>query len=301
MNPLLMQLFPTVIELLQEASKTEAGKNVMERGKKMVQVALPSINSFSSLAISFLSTDVTSTDNTKNASVLTRRLDILDNGLSLPASFQKNQSIKMPQKISNDLDILKGQNEILFLSNSIQYFVDSHKSRVGIDRNISFALQYDIEAVVRYLKKNNEIRFPGYLLHQLMGLAKTVEELNIFYDSILNDGNVQDFSNEDDHKEAYFDTVGIEGKKYSFGYIPHNLQLKFKKDEIKVIPQKDSGFLSSVKGLVSSKETEEYINGEAHETLYILKAELESNEELEKLIIKKLKSKGQPITLITQE
>lgn len=300
MNPALVALFPTIIELMQEASKTDTGKEAIVKTKKVIEVALPTIQKASALAISFLSLDLSTVDNTKNASVLTRKLDILDSGLSIPATFQKNQSMKMTQKTSNDLDTLKGQNEILFLSHSIQYFIDSHRMRVGIDSNISYALQYDIKAVVKYLEKNNEIRFPGYLLHQLMGLSKTIEEMNVFYDSIINNGTVQDFSDEGKCEELFSETIGIDNKKMNSGYMPHTLQLKFAKKEQAKFPQKDHGFLGSVKGLVTSKELQGHL-GEAHEALYILRDELMSNEELEKRIIHKLKTTEQPILLMTKE
>lgn len=73
---------------------------------------------------------------------LTKPLSIIDSGLSIPASFYENQTVKINNEISDDLAVLKGQNEINFLSNSIRYFVDSHIGRTGIDRGISYALQY---------------------------------------------------------------------------------------------------------------------------------------------------------------
>lgn len=73
--------------------------------------------------------------------LLTRPLNIVNNGLSIPASFSENQFKKIKCDITDDLTIIKGQNELLFLSNSIRYFVESHVTRTGVDRGISHALQ----------------------------------------------------------------------------------------------------------------------------------------------------------------
>ena len=186
MNPALVALFPTVIDLIQEVSKTDAGKEILGKTKKIIEIALPKVQMASEIAIQFLAIDVTGGEKSTEIS-LSKNLPILDSGLNLPLSYQRNQSVKFKNQISADLDVIKGQNEILFLSNSINYFIESHKSITGIDRGISYALQYDIQAVCNHLKKNPDIRFPGYLLHQLVGLTNTIEELNIFYNSILHD------------------------------------------------------------------------------------------------------------------
>ena len=48
--------------------------------------------------------------------VLDRRVEILENDLSLPKNFMEKQLVRIGQDISDDLSIIKGQNEILFLS-----------------------------------------------------------------------------------------------------------------------------------------------------------------------------------------
>lgn len=289
MNPALIALFPTVIELLQEASKTETGKEIISKARQVVEVALPIAQTASEIAIKFLATDLTSGD--KGTEIqLSKNLAILDNGLNLPLSYQRNQSVKFKNKISADLDVIKGQNEILFLSNSINYFIDSHKSVTGIDRGISYALQYDIQAVCNHLKSNPDIRFPGYLLHQLIGLTNTLEELNIFYNSILHDGKVYSRDDKDHYKEIFQETIGIDNKQQQGEYIPQAFLLEWQREQLlKVEIPKSISIFESVKGLVS-KEQQQALNDEAHDALYLLKAELESNESLEKKIKRKISS-----------
>lgn len=299
MNPSLTKLFPTVIKLLQEASQTPEGQEILAKTKKIVEIALPKIHMASEIAIQFLSTDLTESEKTTEIQ-LSKNLPILDNGLNLPLSYQRNQSVKFKNKISSDLDVIKGQNEILFLSNSINYFIDSHRGITGIDRGISYALQYDIQAVCNHLKKNPEIRFPGYLLHQLLGLTNTLEEMNIFYNSILHDGRVYSREDKDYYKNLFEETYGIENKQQQGDYIPHAFMLEWQREKLlKLETSKATSIFDSVKGLVT-KEQQQMLNDEAHDALYLLRLELESNELLEKKIKRKLQSQeSQSIKLIT--
>ncbi|WP_256414347.1 hypothetical protein [Acinetobacter sp. 5862] len=291
-----------LLMMFYEFSQTEAGQKVIQQGKNfLIEVALPKLQaSASGIAIKIRST---STDTLHQSNIkLNKSLNIVNNGLSLPLSYQENLSVsRISHKISNDLDIIKGQNEILFLSNSIQYFLDSHQTRTGLDRGISYALQYDIDAVCQHLKKNKDIRFPGYLLHQLTCLSRTIEELNVFYDSILNNGKVKSFEEKDKtgHKEKFNKTVGIDGKKVDYGYLPYSLQLEFLRDSSEKAQKKSSVF-DSMKGLVGSKELEAELNDTAHDALFILKAELAANEELEFKIHEKLKLEDKPMILIVE-
>ena len=275
MNPALVALFPTVIDLIQEVSKTDAGKEILGKTKKIIEIALPKVQMASEIAIQFLAIDVTGGEKSTEIS-LSKNLPILDSGLNLPLSYQRNQSVKFKNQISADLDVIKGQNEILFLSNSINYFIESHKSITGIDRGISYALQYDIQAVCNHLKKNPDIRFPGYLLHQLVGLTNTIEELNIFYNSILHDGKVYSRDDKDHYKSIFDETIGIDNKQQQGDYIPQAFLLEWQREQLlKTEIPKSTSIFESVKGLVS-KEQQQILNDEAHDTLYLLKAELES-------------------------
>ncbi|MBR9856368.1 MAG: hypothetical protein GYB38_01530 [Gammaproteobacteria bacterium] len=288
MNPAIVKLFPTVMQLLDEASKTEAGQKYLDKGKRVVEVSLPYIKDASELAIDFLSTDVGKElfGDVKNIK-LSKKLDVVDRGLSLPSSYDKNQSASIKQKITDGFEITKGQSEILFLSNSINYFIDSHKFRVGIDRNISYALQYDVNAVTEYLKKRSDIRFPGYLLHQLQSLSSTIRELNIFYASLCNDGYVSDY-NEEDLLAKLNKKYGAEGKaSESIGYYPCDMMLYAKRclgDSVNQNKPSPSGrfFAGKIfdKGEVASG---------VHDALEILNDELIFNEKLESNIVEKLK------------
>jgi hypothetical protein len=191
------------------------------------------------------------------------------------------------------LDIIKGQNELLFLSNSINYFLESHKTRTGIDRGISYALQYDIAAVSNHLNKRKDLRFPGYLLHQFISLAETIKDLNIFYTSILHDGHVPTFE-EQDMKEELHKRYGIDNRKGEIGmYVPYEIKMQILRNYPSVTKenQKEKSLANLsiiIKDMVSTRESQE-INDSVHGALYILKEELVSNEELEYQIVKMLK------------
>lgn len=285
-------LLPTAVDLLQEIGKTGIGRTVTKQGKKVMEVAIPLVKKASQLTINFLATNIGGEVpvNTKTIQ-LSQPLDIVENGLSLPLSYQENQFKTISQKITDDLDIIKGQNEILFLSNSIHYFLDSHKTRTGIDRGISYALQYDIAAVCNYLKKRRELRFPGYLLHQFTSLAETIKDLNIFYASILHDGHVPIFD-EQEIKEEFLKGFGIDKRKGDIGmYVPYEMKMRILRESPPVTEEKPKGgsLMSVFKDRVLTKEVEEQVNDIAHDALFILKEELVSNEELEYQIVKKLR------------
>ncbi|MBO1518097.1 hypothetical protein [Oceanisphaera pacifica] len=295
MNPAVAQLLPTVMQLLEEAGKTDTGKKVIEKGRKIIEVSLPFIKNASEVTVEFLSTDVGKEifGDVKGIK-LSKKLDILERGLSLPSSYDNNQNTSIKQRISDGFDITKGQNEILFLSNSINYFIDSHKFRVGIDRNISHALQYDVIAVSKYLEKRSDIRFPGYLLHQLQSLSSTISELNVFYASVCRDGYVPDF-NEDELLAEMSETVGVEGvSNVNIGYYPCGMILDARRRLIQSTStqsKQSSGGLFSVSNVKKAfdREAEVEISNGVHDALIILKDELIFNEKLEKEIVKKLK------------
>jgi len=256
-------------------------------GSKVISVGLPLAKQAGSISLRFIEGGVDAVKQGDSKPIaLTKKLDIIDNGLNLPLSFGENQFKKIDQKISDDLDIIKGQNEILFLSNSIKYFVDSHATRTGIDRGISYALQYDIKAVINHIKKHEGIRFPGYLLHQCTSLSETIKEYNIFYDSILNNGYVHEWT-EDEAKNALTKTFGIDGNQgVVASYIPWEYKIPFKrKKELKQLKEKKQ---SSWKKVFDSAEIE--VNDEAHDALFVLAQELTDNERLEYSISRKIES-----------
>lgn len=286
MNPLLVTLLPTAVELLKEIGKTEFGQNA----QKIIEVSIPHFKKASQLAVNFLATDIGGDSPSDNKIIhLSKSLDIVNNGLSLPLSYRENQFKAINQKISDDLDVIKGQNEILFLSNSINYFLESHKSRTGIDRGVSYALQYDIAAVCNHLKKNKDLRFPGYLLHQFTSLSETIKDLNTFYTSILQDGHVPEFD-EQEIKEELQKEFGADKRRGELGiYVPHDIRMRLTRELEPVIEekQKSSSLLSSFKDRVLTKDTDDVHS--AHDALFVLKEELVSNEKLEYSIIKKIK------------
>ncbi len=290
MGPLVAKLLPTALDLLQQIGKTAFGKNIVRQGQKVMEVAIPLTKKASQVAINFLATNIGGEPFSSKIIQLSQPLDIVENGLSLPLSYQENQFKTISQKITDDLDIIKGQNEILFLSNSIHYFLESHKMRTGIDRGISYALQYDIAAVCNCLKKRKELRFPGYLLHQFTCLGETIKDLNIFYTSILHDGHVPVFD-EQEMKEELLKGFGVDKRKGDIGmYLPYEIKMRILRDIAPSIEdKKGSSLLSTFKDLVLTKQAEEEVNDIAHDALFILKEELVSNEELEYQIVKKLK------------
>ncbi|MFL1405851.1 hypothetical protein ACJO2E_10980 [Marinobacter sp. M1N3S26] len=287
MNPLLAQLAE---EAIQRFSQTDTGRKLMTKGKQIIEIAKPMSRKASQIAVSLLDEGDERPQVGKHVQ-LNKDLDIVKNGLSLPLSFRENQFKVISQKITDDLDIIKGQNEILFLSNSINYFVDSHRLRTGIDRGISYALQYDMIAVTNHLKRNKDLRFPGYLLHQLTSLAETIKELNIFYVSVLQDGVVPEY-HEEEVKAELMRTFGVEGRKSDFlSYIPYDLQVKARQElpPVEQSKEKNASLLGSLKEKVLTKDLEG-LNVFAHDSLIILKEELMANEILEIQLLKKLET-----------
>lgn len=280
-------------------------------GMKLIEVGLPIIKQASQITFSFIQgglNEVLKEDQSiKSQKIkLTKRLDIVEKDLSIPASFSDNQLKPMENQIGSDLNIVKGQNEMLFLSNSILYFIESHKNRIGLDRSISYALQYDIHAVREHLKTNREIRFPGYLLHQCVSLSETIKELNILYVSILDNGKVPTYTEETARKELY-KRVGVINRQSKIrSYIPFELQFRILK-EISDQYKNGKSEIDKVKNMFADKMPEYFkinmglpepellgisikdIDDKAHEALFILCEELMYNEELENLLEDKLK------------
>ena len=291
MNPLL--LAEKTLEAVQRLERLSGvGKKIMSKGKKIIEVARPMVKKASQISLNFLPNDAAEKELPESKNIqLSEKLDIVENGLSLPMSYQENQFKMITQKISDDLDIIKGQNEILFLSNSVNYFVESHRMRTGIDRGISHALQYDMVTVCNYLKKNKELRFPGYLLHQFTSLSETIKELNVFYVSILQDGHVPLFD-EEEVKEELLQSFGIDERRVDFGsYVPHEMKVRILKEQSELAEekQKSTSLLDTFKEKITSKDMEQF-NIFAHDSLFTLKEELTSNEILEAQILKKLKT-----------
>jgi hypothetical protein len=192
-------------------------------------------------------------------------LDIVDNCLSLPLSYRENQFKHINQKISDDLDIIKSQNEILFLSHSIQYIVDSHRNRIGIDRGISYALQYDIVAACDHLNKRKDLRFPGYLSHQCGSLAETIKDLNIFYYSILQDGHVPSFT-EEDTKEELEKSYGIDKRKGEMRtYVPYELKMRI----LRTLPNEKGPWIPEFAERMLRRQGGEDVNIFCNAELYI--------------------------------
>ncbi len=268
----------------------EAAALSAQAGKKLIEVAIPAVKKASKISLTFVQGGVNAVRNQSSQFEqykLSERLDIIDNGLSIPLSFSENQFKTFNQEVKDELNIIRGQNEIMFLSNSVSYFVESHATRTGLDRAISHALQYDIMAVRNHLNKSRDLRFPGYLLHQCTCLGETVKELNIFYTSILLNGKVPHFT-EDAVEEELTKCYGVSQRKGSVtSYYPYELQLPILRrhtDE----KQKNVSILTKWLGEDKDFKIAE-IKDKVHEALFILNEELIANEELEEKIYKKLK------------
>ena len=221
------------------------------------------------------------TSSTSKKITLSRKMDVVENDFSVPKNYIEKQIIRITQDITDDLTVVKGQNEILFLSNSIEYFLKGHADRTGIDKGISYALQYDIAAVINHIRNNQSLRFPGYMLHQCAALASTIKEYNIFYDSILNDGHVKEWTQESV-------AVEMERKYGPYGesnpvapYMPYEFQMNWVRGRK---PKSTSKFPIKLPFFGSSDE----ILDEAHDSLVILSKELIASEALEHRIIENL-------------
>lgn len=257
--------------------------------KKCFEVAMPVIKHGSQICFKVIEGGLISLKDKKvEKYTLSGPLKIIDNGLSIPTSFSENQLIPLKSQVADELLVIKGQNEMLFLSNSIDYFVNSHKNRVGLDRSISYALQYDINAVREHLKKNREIRFPGYLLHQCASLAETIKDINVLYEAILQNGAVPTYT--DQHVEAELrKCFGPDGSPPKFkSYIPYDRQLPFLKKIAEESKKKNSKMPFTLPPLFGGGVEE--IEDKPHEALFILCEELLANEELEQKVAKKLQN-----------
>ncbi|WP_374543372.1 hypothetical protein [Flavobacterium sp.] len=285
--------------LMAAKAASSAASLGLDAGKKLIEVSIPAVKKASQISLQFLQGGLDAVINNNSPSEkikLNNKLNIIDNGLSIPLSFSENQIKLFHSNMSNDLNTIKGQNEIMFLSNSIQYFIDSHLARTGLDRGISYALQYDISAVRNHLNKTRDLRFPGYLLHQCSSLGETIKELNIFYMSILSNGKVPNYLH-DDVKEEMSCRYGAAQRKGDIrSYIPYELQLPFLR-EFSEEKTKNMSKLNKLFSEIKEFNTTE-INDLSHEALFILSEELIANEELEHKVSKKLKdSPGEKIII----
>ncbi|MEO5330010.1 MAG: hypothetical protein H7829_17405 [Magnetococcus sp. THC-1_WYH] len=281
---------------LAGTSSVAAGDSVLAAGKKVIKVSLAAGKTASKIALTFIQGGVSAVTNKnpKHVEKLSKNIGIVDNELSIPMSFIENQFRKIDHEIKGDLSIIKGQNELLFLSNSIKYFVESHIGRTGLDRGISYALQYDMKAATNHIKENTSLRFPGYLLHQCTCLAETLKELNLFYDAVLNNGHVKDWtvlSAKQELERAF----GLDGKeKIIQGYIPFAYRLPAKREIREETKSKRSTW--NIKKLFDSGL--EDINDAAHDTLFILENELIANENLEYEISQRLEREPEKMLLV---
>lgn len=257
---------------------------VIYGGKKLIENAAPNVlKKGASLSFNFLKDNLEDRVLNKGKVVsLNRGMDILDNDLSVPRNYCENQMIKISQDINDDLSIIKGQNEILFLSNSVEYFLKGHEGRTGIDRGISYALQYDISAVLNHIKRNQNLRFPGYMLHQCAALSATIRDYNIFYDSILNDGHVTDWSqvSVDEELEKTFGPHGVNNPMTP--YMPYEYQMNWlRRGRLQKNPSKWPLRLPFFGNDTESLD-------EAHDSLVTLSRELIASEALERRLTEKL-------------
>jgi hypothetical protein len=286
-------VIPILYDVLRTAAETDAVKTLFaDCRRKLVDICVPQTPHASGLTVGFLSEEQMKETETAQVPVtrLTRPVDMVTNGLNLPVSYQQHQFRKISQEIKENVDLVKGQNEILFLSRSIDYFLDGHRYRTGIDRGISYALQYDVAAVKNHLEDNKKLRFPGYLLHQIICLADAIKELNIFYYSVLQDGHVADFNPETVKAdlERRFGVHGGEAKRRK--YIPHELVIKYQRGQM----QEEPSMIDMVMSWNKEKNQKPSANMpgvpsvEAHDYLYILMEELAWNEELEEELLQRL-------------
>ncbi len=255
---------------------------------KVIEVGIPLAIKAGAISFKFIEAGINAVKDDGHQQVkLTKSLDIIDNDLRVPLTFSTNQFRKINQEITKDLNIIKGQNDILFLSNSINYFIESHMLRTGIDRGISHALQYDVHAVTNFINKNQSLRFPGYLLHQCTALVETIKEYNLFYDSLLHDGLVHEWS----YDEAVVElekTFGVHGSENVVtSYIPFEHKLQF--NRANASSQSDTRFHSARKKLFDSGGLED-VPDEAHDLLLVLLNELAANESLEYALSKRLET-----------
>lgn len=257
-------------------------KGSVEVAQKAIEVAIPVVKKAGHISLRFIEGGVAAVRDDEKVLKLSEPSHAIDNNLSLPGLFfEEQEQLVSSVKIANEqLALIHGQNELMFLSNSIQYFIQSHKDREGIDRSISFALQYDILAAANQIKANEKLRFPGYLHHMCDSLARTIREYNRLYDALLNDGYFRTWSL-DDAKEKMARTLGPgEVPDFSIGYIPYDLQITIRREYKEALP--------TLRRLPIPTMPTEFVNNPAHDSLFVLLHELAANESLEMAIYEKL-------------
>ena len=253
-------------------------------GAKVARENIPTLTKgMSRLVFDFVKDSSDNRSNSGKQIALSKKIDIVENDLSVPRNFLEKQIVRISQDITDDLSIIKGQNEILFLSNSIDYFLKAHSERTGIDRGISHALQCDVAAVRNHISNNQQLRFPGYLLHQCTALASTIEEYNLFYDSILNDGHVREWTRESANEELDRTFGPFNEPNPVAPYIPHQHKLSWIREQAKR-KHSDSGWLKKLPFFAPNEK----LLDEAHDALDILSKELVTSEALEVRILERL-------------
>ena len=149
---------------------TKAGR---EAAVKIVEVAVPAVGKAAKISFRFVKGGIDAVKNDDKKITLSRESAVITNELSMPSLFLEEQQRQFEclQVVNENVSLVYGQNELLFLTQSIQYFVSSHIGREGIDKSISDALQFDILAAAKQVQVNEKLRFPGYLRHMCDSLS----------------------------------------------------------------------------------------------------------------------------------
>lgn len=221
----------------------------------------------------------TTSQSTKKV-ILSDDIEVMKHDLSVPRNFIEHQIVRIGEDVESSLAVVKGQNEIHFLSNSIDYFLKAHEGRTGIDRGISYSLQYDIAAVIKHVSQNQDLRFPGYMSHQVTALGSTIAEYNVFYDAVLNDGHVRTWTREAVVRELER-TYGPHRKPNPVKpYMPYAFQvdwLRKKENKETATWRRRLPFFNDAQVLHA-----------AHDALLVLSEELIASEALEQRLVEKL-------------
>jgi hypothetical protein len=119
------------------------------------------------------------------------------------------------------------------------------------------------------------------MLHQCTALGNTIREYNLFYDSILNDGRVKNWSQELVSEELDKRYGPYNELNPMAPYMPYEYQLTWARQNSQKKPSK---WINKIPFFGSNEE----LMDKAHDSLVILAKELISSESLERRILDKL-------------
>lgn len=115
---------------------------------------------------------------------------ILAAGFSIASVIQNQIIIHKINAIAKDVKQIKARFDLLFLDRSIDYFIEGHANRVGLDRSLLGALIEDCGNALVQVVENPELYVPGFLRHRLQVLSQALYKFNELHYAVLHKGEL---------------------------------------------------------------------------------------------------------------